>query len=222
MNLRRICAATLLLALVACAAPAAAALVIRKNGQPVFGFVLSRNEQSLVIRERLADGSERETSIPRSEVDEVIVTVLPERLAVLDPSQPHLYREYAEELAEKRRDPEAREAALRLYQIAAMLAPRELGRSCLLGMIALARTPQEEAKFRAAAYLLDPAHDSAVLKPLAAVRTAASSAPAAALPNLLRALQAARRGRGAQAKTYLELPGVKQELQAFESQLSLA
>ena len=80
----------------------------------------------------------RETTIPRSEIEEIIQTVSAERLAALSPREPQLYREYAEELAEKRRDPEAREAAIRLYQIAATLDPQNQGRGSLLGMIALA------------------------------------------------------------------------------------
>jgi len=54
--------------------------------------------------------------------------------------------------------------AMRLYLIAAYLQPDELGRSCLLGMAGLARTPEEERAFRAMAFSLDPDHDPSLLK----------------------------------------------------------
>ena len=47
--------------------------------------------------------------------------------------------------------------------IAAYRSPQELGRSSLLGMTALARTPAEERRFRAMAYLLGDEHDPALL-----------------------------------------------------------
>ena len=95
---------------------------------------------------------------------ELMITVLPERLAELDPARPQSYLEYAEELAEKRRDPEARDAAMRLFAIAAARGESKVRHSALLGLIELARSPQEERRFRAAAYLHDPAHDLSLLE----------------------------------------------------------
>jgi len=50
-----------------------------------------------------------------------------------------------------------------LYLIAAYRNPQELGRSSLLGMTALARTPAEERRFRAMTYLLGDDHDPATV-----------------------------------------------------------
>src|SRR5206468_9849498 len=92
-----------------------------------------------------------------------IITVSPERLAALDPSKPQDYREYAEELAEKQRDPEARDTAIRLYAIAAARGDDNLRHSALLGLIALARNPDEERLFRAAGYRFDSGHELTIL-----------------------------------------------------------
>jgi hypothetical protein len=201
-------------------------LVLTKTSeQGLTGFLVSQSAQQIVLREVLPDGSRRETTIPRSEIEEIIQTVSPERLAELTPSQPQLYREYAEELAAKRRDPEAREMAIRLFQIAATLDPPNLGRGSLLGMIALARSPAEEARFRAAAYLVDPRHDANVLRATGgSVGNSANSAGSRkrALADLLRALQFARRGQGEQALQLAERPAVKEQLQAFATELPLA
>ena len=96
-----------------------------------------------------------------------------ERLAELVRSNPDAYREYAEELAEKRKDPDAQQTSIRLFQMAAVLDPQRLGRSCLLGMVPLARDAAEQRRFRAMAYLLDPDHDPALLQ--ASEQTAARS-----------------------------------------------
>ena len=203
-------------------AVARAVLVLKKgSNQPITGFLVSETPQAVVVREILPDGKQRDLSFLRSEIEELIITVSPERLAELDPAEPKQYREYAEELAEKRRDPEARAAAIRLYQIAAVLDSEKLGRGAMLGMISLARSPQEEAKLRAAEYLLDPRHDASVLVPTTGIRTAPTAATRDALRPLLRALQLARRGRGVQAKLLADQEAVQRQLKAFEEQLTL-
>jgi len=61
----------------------------------------------------------------------------------------------------KKLDPEARQMAVRLFQIAAWLDPAKTGRGALLGLVSVAHSGEEEARFRAAAYLFDPRHDKA-------------------------------------------------------------
>ncbi|MGE0755423.1 MAG: hypothetical protein AB7F89_07935 [Pirellulaceae bacterium] len=142
-----------------------AVIVIEKGtGTRIRGHLVSDEPARLVIRERLPDGSLQERTIPRASVDDVIQAVSAERLQALDKRNPQAYRDYAEELAEKREDPDAEATAIRLFLIAAYLEPTKLGRSSLLGMVALARSPAEERKFRALAFLLDGAHDRSVLR----------------------------------------------------------
>ena len=124
--------------------------------------MVRQNGNEVVVREETATGI-RDVIVPRSEIEDLIETVSPERLAALDPSRPQEYREYAEELAEKKLDPEARLMAVRLFQIAAWLDPAKTGHGALLGLVSVARPGEEEARYRAAAYLFDPRHNKALL-----------------------------------------------------------
>ncbi len=188
---------TLLLPLVALlfatqAAPVWAVIVFEKGkDQPIVGYLERQDENRVIIRELLPDGRTQLRDIARSEIDDILIAVSNERLELLDPSKPAAYRDYAEELAEKRKDPDARATGLRLYLIAAYLDSEKLGRSSLLGMVGLARTPIEERRFRAMAYLLDPNHDRSLLQK--------SSERAAVVDDegqdvLLKAIRAFRRG----------------------------
>jgi hypothetical protein len=155
----------------------------------------------------------------------MIHTVDPARLASLDPDRPQDYREYADELAEKKLDPEARDAALRLYVIAAhvgeasRLPKDDQAHAAMLGLIALARSPEEEARFRAAAYLADPRHDPALLRPASGVAPprAAGSSDQAARHKLLEAVHHARRGKGDVAGRLIERPEMAAELESVAS-----
>lgn len=147
------------------ASPAAADIIyVKEQTQPIRGYFVREDEQTVTLREVRPDGSTAERSIPRDQIEDLIRSVSDQRLSELDPSKPDAYREYAEELAEKRKDPDAQQTSIRLFQIAAVLDPERLGRSCLLGMVPLARTAEEQRRFRAMAYLLDPAHDVALLQ----------------------------------------------------------
>jgi hypothetical protein len=143
----------------------AATVLLKNEATPVRGYLVAEDEQSVTLRVLEANGDWRERRILRESIEIVIRPVDAARLAELDPKFPRAYRDYAEELAEKRVDPEARETAIRLYLIAAYLAPDELGRSALLGMVPLARHEPERRRFRAMAYLLDPAGDRQLLQP---------------------------------------------------------
>jgi hypothetical protein len=194
---------------------AANAVVVLPKGSstPLMGYLLREDETQVVIRHQVGKAW-RETAVPREEIDELIVTVNPERLAELTPDEPQLYREYAEELAEKRRDPEARDAAIRLYAIAATLGDTRLRHSSLLGLVPLARSPEEERRFRAAVYLYDPAHDASVLADTpdhaAASGDATSGSEAAA--EVVQAVRLARQGKGSAAKSIAERPAVRAAL----------
>jgi hypothetical protein len=147
-------------------------------------------------------------------------TVSAERLAALDPARPGEYRDYAEELLARRHDPVARETAMRLYVIAAWLDRANLGRPALLGLIALARSPQEEEKFRAALYLIDPrTRIESVRK---ANQAASNQQDTAAARELLRALRLLRTGKGPTARTLIEKPAVGKLLESYSRILTRA
>jgi len=144
--------------------PAWAVIVFLKGqDEPLRGYLLSSDDHKVVINELLPDNAVKKRTILRAEIDDVLQTVSFERLESLKPAEPDRYREYAEELAEKSKDPDARVTAIRLFLIAAHLAPERLGRSCLLGMVPLAENDAQQRQFRAMAYLLDATHDPKLL-----------------------------------------------------------
>lgn len=195
------------------------AIVIYKKGssKPIAGPVVRQNGNEVVVREETATGV-RDVIVPRSEIEDLIETVSPERLAELDPSRPQEYREYAEELAEKKLDPEARQMAVRLFQIAAWLDPAKTGHGALLGLVAIARPGEEEARYRAAAYLFDPRHNKALLgQDSAPVKAAKDADP---VKTLLEGLRQLRRGRDQQARAALAAPAVTEELAAYPAILT--
>jgi len=190
----------------------------RGKSQPTIGLLVRQDENLIVIRQQMPDGELQTREIFRSEIEDLLIAVSEERLSQLRPEDPSAYRDYAEELAVKRRDPDALQASLRLYLIAAHLAPDRLGRSCLLGMVALARSPREERRFRAAAYLLDPNHDRSVLRSTA---QAADSRDDAGRSGLLKAVQAMRRGQSRIALQIADREPVQKELEKYADLITL-
>jgi hypothetical protein len=197
--------------------------VLRDRGEPIIGTLLRDDKDRVVVRTVDAEGKPREETFRRTEVEEVVAAYSAERLAALDPSKPALYRDYAEELRARRRDPEARDMALRLYLTAAWLDRANLGRPALLGMISLARSPQEARKFRAALYLIDPRTTLETLQaPPASNPAAASDEDTAAARELLRAVRLLRTGKGATARSIIEKPPVEKLLANYNRILSKA
>ncbi|MEX2176421.1 MAG: hypothetical protein WD872_18805, partial [Pirellulaceae bacterium] len=180
----------------------ARAVVVLKKGsqQPLLGHLLRQDENRIVIRESLPGGGAEEHVILRGEIAVLLITVDPQRLAALDPKQPQMYREYAEELAEKARDPEARDAAVRLYHMAAWLGEGKLRHGALLGLAALAGSPDQQRQWQAAAYLYDPDHDRRALGAAGKKPLAAGPATQEGLAELLAAVRALRQGRGDNAR----------------------
>jgi hypothetical protein len=196
------------------------AIVVLEQGssQPVMGYLVRETNEMLVIRQEIEGGKTQELTIPKTRIDEVLVTVSPERLESLDPNKPEQYREYAEELAEKRRDPEARDAARRLFAIAAHRGDAALRHSALLGLISLARTTDDERRLRALAYLHDPHHDETVLTGAAQVQ----QPPNEAHRQLLSALRLIRQGKPAAARPIVGEPALAQRLSAADTPISSA
>lgn len=156
------CWAASLLTALGWANAGAAATVLLKDGTTVRGFLVEQRPDHVVLEVDRA-GERRRVTIPRDKYEELIRPVDESRLDRLRPDNPDDYRLYAEDLAEKHADPEAREMAIRLYLIAASLDTPRLGRSCLLGMSHLARSAEERARFQAMVFLLDPTHNRKLL-----------------------------------------------------------
>jgi hypothetical protein len=193
--------------------PAHAIVILKKGAsEPLMGYLVRQDENTIVVREMLEGGASREHAIRRADIDELLVTVAPERLAALDPGQPQHYREYAEELAEKSRDPEARDAALRLFHIAAFHGGERLRTSSLLGLAALAASPAEERRLRAAAYLHHPEHPRSLVSPPAAAPAPRTPQDRQALEKLLQAVRAIRQGRPSESRRILNEPAMAEHV----------
>lgn len=186
----------LTLALLCLGAPRAAAVIIqlKDQDQPIRGYLVRENRDVVVVAEVLPDGTTAERAVLRSDIKELVRSVSDEQLASLRPENPDGYRAYAEALSAQREDPDAQVTGIRLYQIAAHLDPQRLGHSCVLGMIPLARNPAEERRFRAMAYLLDPAHDPAILRTSQSQARWSSELDPRQAQSLLKPLRALRQG----------------------------
>jgi len=200
----------------------AAVVIPKESGEPVFGYLVRNDANRVVLREQLPGGGTRDREFARSEIDELIETVDAARLQELRPEEPRGYLEYAEDLAEKRRDPEARDTALRLYLIAAWLAPEAHGRGALLGMTALARSPEERRAFRALAFALDGYRDAALLREDTVVETRARlpTKNSAANDGLLDCVRQLRRGNRTQARRQAEREEIKSDFVRLQGILS--
>src|SRR5687768_10662229 len=73
----------------------AVVVLLRGVDDPVSGYLVSRNDQMIVLDEPTADGQVRRRELPTSTVEEVLVAVDPGRLAELRPQEPQGYRNYA-------------------------------------------------------------------------------------------------------------------------------
>jgi hypothetical protein len=197
----------------------AAVVIVKGSNQPVMGYLMRQDERSVVLREVLPGGKTRESSFARGNIDELIITVAPERLESLAPTRLNEYLEYAEELAEKQRDPEARETAQRLYGVVAARGEGPLKRSAMLGLIALARSAAEERRLLAAAYLFGDEHDPSLLKRQQAGATATISP--SAIADLLMAARLVRQAKGAQARSILEKASLRNEAPRLVGVVSL-
>lgn len=142
---------------------AAGAVITLKDGTRIGCVIIERDPQQAVVDVVTSAGNRQRKVLNVSDVASVDYAVSPSRLAELNPAKPLRYKEYAEELAEVKIDPEARPMALRLYHIALNLAPDEFAESCLLGMIRIARDRDEQRRLRAAAYLHLQSQDVSIM-----------------------------------------------------------
>ena len=182
--------------------PASAVIIFLKGQEaPLRGFLVRETEDVVVFRQLLEDNQQRNRTLSKRDIDDLIISVSEERLEALDRSKPQAYREYAEELSEKRKDPDAQLTGIRLFLIAAYLDTERLGRSCLLGMAGLARDEAERRRFLAMAYLLDPKHDASQLKSRTVEAPPKPEVDAEVADAVLRALRLLRQGNRRDAMT---------------------
>ena len=141
-----------------------AVVYLKGEDKPIAGYLESADDKQIILRIPVPGEEGVRRTIERSEIDLLLQPVNPDRLEQLSPNNPAAYREYAEELVEKKADPDAIETATRLFLIAAHLDPQKEGRSALLGMTPLMNGHQGVRQLRALAYLLGPDHDVSLLE----------------------------------------------------------
>lgn len=170
----------------------------------VGGYLVSDDGKKLVLRVPGDAGTSKVETFDRSKV-KIIHQVDRRRLEALRRDDPSAYREYAEELAKQKADPEAVDLAMRLFLVAAYLDPARNGPSCLLAMSELATNPADARKYRALAFLLDAKRDRSVLKGNGAAQTDFSEA---ALKSFQKALKDYRTGDVIDARVLATAKGV--------------
>lgn len=132
------------------------AVVYRKgNPKPVAGFIVEQTPGRVVLRTTRSDAT-TEQSISRDDIVAIVVCAEEAELAELSPDQPKKYLEIAERVVQRKGDPEAVELAVRCYLLAAYHGRDELRDSALRGLIAAARSTEEQTKFRALAHQTNP------------------------------------------------------------------
>ena len=154
-----------------------AVVTIKGKKDVLYAIIVSDRPDGLTVDVDDGRGGLTRQTIPKNQVEDVIPTISPDRLTALSPDRPTEYRVYAEELAEKRVDPEARQTAERLFLLAAKLDPAGEGRSAMLALATLV-PPERAGAVRAVGFLIDPAHDRTILTPAGRTReTPATTAP---------------------------------------------
>lgn len=197
-----------------------AVVYIKGQKEPIAGFVESVDDMSIRLRIITPDGDELNRRILRSEIDLLLQPVSPGRLSQLSPDNPKAYREYAEELVEKKTDPEAVETAKRLFIIAAHLDPEAEGRSALLGMTPLMNDAQGVKQLRAMAYLIDPSHDASLLEGQQQQVTTGAALDDALRQEVTKVLRMLRQGERADARQQLQREEIRSALRQGTSKIT--
>ncbi len=183
---------------------ASADVLRQKDGSLLFGRLTSQSDLEIIFQERVDANNYIERRIPRDQVVAIVPTVDEQRLAALDPAKPLEYRALAEELAGWRVDPEAQILAIRLYLIAARLTSGSDRRHALLALVELSRSPDERQRFSEFAFLVDESLPRSILIP----KPLLNGPPVllAEIEELIRAVQAVRRGDGSSVEEIFQRP----------------
>jgi hypothetical protein len=180
--------------------PAAGSSILIRDGKAfIGGYLVSKDDKKVTVRVQDTFGIEE---IREFDINKVVKYGFdPARLGKLTKDNPNAYLDYAKELAEQVRDPEAKEYALRLFLIAAYLDPSRLDSTYLRNMSELASMPAEARRLRAMAFLRDAKGDESLLK---IDRRKATAEPTTNLKRFQNALRNYCNGDFKSAKGFLE------------------
>ena len=82
---------------------------VRGQQTPVSGLIVSTTDEFVEVRVFENGQFAKTINFPRTQIQQVVTNINPNRLALLDPAHPAAYRDYAEELASQKKDPAAQE-----------------------------------------------------------------------------------------------------------------
>ena len=195
--------------------PQARADVVYRRGlpSPLVGQVTQNDAEGIVVKFDMPQQGVTQILIPRDEVVEHIVTVSASRLEALNDGDWAQYRDYAEELAAYRVDPQAHQLAIRLYLIVAYYANDNLRSGAFRALIEIARSAEEEKRFRTLAFQVMGNKASHLLAPPKGI-TPIQLPDESAQQELLQCIRLVRQGAGEQALDLADSPAVQA---AFES-----
>ncbi len=140
-------------------------VVRRGEPRPLVCRIEQQSTDRLVVRVTDPDGSSRRVEIPTGEILLVVPAYDPATLERLEPGRWEGYREAAEEAASRRVDPEATALAIRLQLIVAYHGDATARAGAFAALFDLARSSDEERRFRALAFRILPDADPALLVP---------------------------------------------------------
>ena len=182
---------------------------LRGQSEPVYGIVREVGDSQLTLDEWVGTDKFSERRLSMSDIESYLVNVDPTRLERLNPANPSGYLEYAEELATQRRDPVAQGLCVRLYLIAAKHSSADERRSAICGLLATARSEEEQKQLVQIAELYDV--QPRTVKPDSEVVASEPSDQR----SLLEALQKLRRGDSVAAVESLRNPELQELVHGF-------
>ncbi|HAN98278.1 MAG TPA: hypothetical protein DCQ98_12980 [Planctomycetaceae bacterium] len=138
-------------------------VVRRGEPRPLVCRIEQQGTDRLIVRVTDPDGSSRRVEIPTDEILLVVPAFDPAALERLEPGRWEGYREGAEEAASRRVDPEATALAIRLQLIVAYHGDATARAGAFAALFDLARSADEERRFRALAFRILPDADPALL-----------------------------------------------------------
>lgn len=198
----------------------AAVIYLKNQDAPVVGYLEQMNDETVALRQVATDGEENLVTIRRDEIDELILAEDGARLGALSPTEIADYRDYAEELAARRIDPEAIDLAIRLYLITAYRGDAQLQQSAFRGLIDIARNGEEEARFRAIAFRTFPDRNRTMLVKTKTKTTTVDSLTPRQRRDLEDAIRLLRSGQSGAAANLARTDSVSRSFSVFESTLT--
>lgn len=198
--------------------------VIYLHGQnePLVGYLIESNDDSVVLRQQLANGAFKRVTLKRSDIARLLNPRDDQRLAALSLDRLTDYRDYAEELSAKTIDPEAIDLAIHLYLIVAYHGEGELQQHALRALIGVARTPQEERELRMIAYQSDPSRNRFLLATPETSGVNPGELTGEGRSALLKAIEKLRQGESREALRRIREPLAQQALESFSSTLTVS